>query len=82
MSHTTTCYLEGPHVDVVPPVDEHAPDQDEHEEHGHSHGDVDRIDSAIAGRNPSRLTEPCHLDGRSSPVRSWDAPLKSRDHLP
>src|SRR5437899_9376166 len=42
MSHTTTCDLEGPHVDVIGPADEYAHDHDELEEHGHSHGLVDR----------------------------------------
>src|SRR6266568_979558 len=42
MSHTTMCDLEGPHIDVTAPVDERAHDHGEHEEHGHSHGLVDR----------------------------------------
>src|SRR6266550_6157913 len=40
MSHTATCDLDGPHNDVARGFDDHA--QSGHEDHGHSHGLVDR----------------------------------------
>src|SRR5690348_17259541 len=42
MSHPPTCDREGPHVDVAASLDGHDHGHNEHEEHGHSHGLVDR----------------------------------------
>src|SRR6476619_1823917 len=42
MSHPPTCDREGPHVDVAASLDGHDHGHNEHEEHGHSHGLIDR----------------------------------------